>query len=89
VHVLYESEAGTASLDAGKLGESSFDACSLPAALDAAWRARLVKNKPWTLPPPQGGARAANVRAVDPKIVEAADERVRRGRTIEGAVRAR
>ena len=40
---------------AGTMGESSFiavDPRSLPGALDAAFaRARLVKNKPWTLSP--------------------------------------
>lgn len=78
---------------AGTMGESSFiavDARSLPGALDAAYaRARLVKNKPWTLPSPaQGGA--TPVRAVDGQIVEAADDAAEEvARTIDHAVRAR
>jgi predicted Zn-dependent protease len=81
-----------------KLGESSFvavDARSLPGALDAAFaRARLVKNKPWTLPSPigsDGGAGGATkVRAVDPRIVEAADDAAEDvGNTIIAAVKQR
>ena len=87
VHVQHEGA------NAGTMGESSFiavDARTLPGALDAAFsRARLVKNKPWTLPGAGEGG-AASVRSVDSQIVEAADEAAESvGRTIEGAVRAR
>ncbi len=64
--------------DDGTLGESSLTVVDAKAplapALDAAFaRARLVKNKPWTLPSPADGGAAA-VRAVDPRIVEVPDE---------------
>ncbi len=82
--------------DGAKLGESSFvavDARSLPAALDAAFsRARLVKNKPWTFPSAsgEGAGGATKVRAVDPRIVEAADDAAEDvGATIVRAVKER
>ncbi|MDP2342895.1 MAG: metallopeptidase TldD-related protein [Deltaproteobacteria bacterium] len=57
------------------IGESSFvvDAtASIGPQLDAAFsRARLVKNKRWTLPGPQA---ASEVDASDPRIIEAAGE---------------
>lgn len=64
--------------DDGTLGESSFTVVDLDTplepALDAAYaRARLVKNRPWTLPAPGEGGVAA-VRAVDPRIVEVPDD---------------
>lgn len=59
--------------DDGTLGESSFVAdkrAAIGAQLDAAFsRARLVKNKRWTLPGPQA---AVAVDAVDAQIVEGA-----------------
>jgi predicted Zn-dependent protease len=63
--------------DDGKLGESSFtavDTSAMQPSLDAAFaRARLVKNRPWTLPSSSEGG-AATVRAVDPRIVEVPDD---------------
>src|ERR1041385_6146357 len=64
--------------DDGKLGESSFTVVDakepLTPALDAAFaRARLVRNRAWTLPSSSEGG-AAVVRAVDPRIVEVPDE---------------
>jgi predicted Zn-dependent protease len=69
VHVLHPD---------GTLGESSFTVVDLDTplepSLDAAFaRARLVKNKAWTLPGPgEGGATV--VRAVDPRMVEVPEE---------------
>lgn len=97
VHVQHEGA------DAGKLGESSFiavDARTLLGALDAAFaRARLVKNKAWVFPSPasasaSGSASLAGaatpVRAVDPKIVEAAHDAAEDvGNTIVAAVKQR
>ena len=57
------------------IGESSFVVdknADVPSQLDAAFaRARLVKNKHWTLPGPQA---AVSVDASDPRIIEAAGE---------------
>lgn len=79
--------------DDGSLGESSFTVVDLDTplapALDAAFaRARLVKNRPWTLPAPGEGG-AASVRAVDPRIVEVPDDAAESvGAEIAGAVRS-
>jgi PmbA protein len=79
--------------DDGTLGESSFTVVDLDAplqaALDAAHaRARLVKNRPWTLPAAGEGGAAA-VRAVDPRIVEVPDEAAEGvGQEIERAVQS-
>jgi predicted Zn-dependent protease len=96
VHVLLPGSKGPSGSDGPRLGESSFSIVDpgqpMAPLLDAAFaRASLVRNRPWTLPAPDGatGGGVAASATVDPRIVEVPDEAAEEvGRSIVQAVDA-